>query len=295
MAKRFTDSEKYKHRWLRELSPEGKLIWDYLIHVCDHAGVWPEDYPQASFALGLEVTKEGLEELFGQRIIRISGDKLFIPSFVRFQYSVTQKLPLNETNKAHLGVIRQLERYGINPVSLLPSSILESDLSEAPSKPLDSPLEAPSKGHKNRNRNRNRSNQRGSGGDFDFESIWKCYPNKVNKSQARLRFERLIQAQHNFDDLGVALKKFLAYHADKQTDPKFLPHMATFLGTEKAPAWKDWLDADAGKVVTPLVSRISPPRVTQADPEPEHELPPQDILKSHGALFGKLGIGKGSA
>ena len=44
MAKRFTDTNKYKKPFIRGLQGAYKLFWDYLYHDCDHAGIWIVDF-----------------------------------------------------------------------------------------------------------------------------------------------------------------------------------------------------------------------------------------------------------
>ena len=58
MAKRFTDTGKWKKKWIRQLDPKYKLFWFYLLDNCDHAGVFDADIESASFHIGLEYTEE---------------------------------------------------------------------------------------------------------------------------------------------------------------------------------------------------------------------------------------------
>ena len=43
MAKRFTDTDKWKKKWFRELKPISKCFWSYLLDNCNHAGIWEVD------------------------------------------------------------------------------------------------------------------------------------------------------------------------------------------------------------------------------------------------------------
>jgi hypothetical protein len=43
MAKRFTDSEKWKKPFIKKLPMQYKLLWFYLLDDCNHAGVWQVD------------------------------------------------------------------------------------------------------------------------------------------------------------------------------------------------------------------------------------------------------------
>lgn len=114
MAKRFTDTNKYKKPFLRGLKGAYKVLWDYLYHDCDHAGVWIVDFEIAQIYIGkdLLVNKKDALKYFNQDEIRIveidNGEKWFIPSFITFQYG-----PLNENNRAHNSVIQILEKYNL--------------------------------------------------------------------------------------------------------------------------------------------------------------------------------------
>lgn len=110
MAKRFTDTGKWKKKWFRELPPKMKSAWEYLCDNCDHAGIWEVDFEGMSFNVGEPVTAEDCEMYLGsERIIRISEEKFFLPGFIVFQYGDTLKVK----NNAHLSVLRLLERNGI--------------------------------------------------------------------------------------------------------------------------------------------------------------------------------------
>lgn len=119
MSKRFTDTEKFSDTWYRKLSILHKVIWEYLLAECNHAGIFENfDLEMMSFKIGAEVTQEDLK-VFEDRIIFIKPDVLFIPKFIQFQYGV-----LNPQSKVHISVLRELEKYGIDRVSIeYPKSI----------------------------------------------------------------------------------------------------------------------------------------------------------------------------
>lgn len=132
MAKRFTDTNKYKKPFIRSLQGAYKLLWDFLYHDCDHAGIWIVDFEIAQTYVGkdMPVNKEEALLLFNNdeaRIIEIDdGKKWFIPSFIEFQYGV-----LSEKNRAHSNVISVLRKH----------KLLNKDLSIKKEKPLTSPLQ----------------------------------------------------------------------------------------------------------------------------------------------------------
>lgn len=119
MAKRFTDTNKYKKKFVRGLQGPYKLLWDYLYHDCDHAGIWIVDFEIAQIYLGTDmpVIREDALKHFNANETKIielpDGSKWFIPSFVDFQYG-----ELNPKNKAHNSVINILTKYDLlkNPL-----------------------------------------------------------------------------------------------------------------------------------------------------------------------------------
>lgn len=121
MAKRFTDTEKFSDTWYRKLSLLHKVIWEYLLAECNHAGILENfDLEMMSFKIGAEVTKNDLE-IFENRIIFISEDVLYIPKFIEFQYGT-----LNPQSKVHASVLRELDKYKINTLSIEYSKSIET-------------------------------------------------------------------------------------------------------------------------------------------------------------------------
>ena len=52
MAKRFTDTEKWKKPFIRGLQGAYKLLWLYICDDCDHAGIWQVDIEVAQIRIG---------------------------------------------------------------------------------------------------------------------------------------------------------------------------------------------------------------------------------------------------
>lgn len=86
MAKRFTDSEKWKDPFFEELNKDLKLAWLYLLDDCDHAGIWKKSIKRLNFSLDTNFTEEDLLKAFKDRIVILNADKWFIPKFITFQY-----------------------------------------------------------------------------------------------------------------------------------------------------------------------------------------------------------------
>ena len=120
MAKRFTDTEKYKKPFIRGLQGPYKLLWDYLYHDCNYAGIWIVDFEVAQIYIGQDMPVDKTEaiRIFNAdpedpKIIEIDdGKKWFIPSFIEFQYG-----ELNPQNRAHNSVITTLKKYNLYPLT----------------------------------------------------------------------------------------------------------------------------------------------------------------------------------
>lgn len=108
MAKRFTDSDKFRDVWYRQLKPKHKCLWEYMLSECSIAGILDIDFDSMSFHIGDKITEKDLE-IFSDRIIFLSLNKIFIPRFIKFQQN-----NISETNPAHKNIIKILENYNID-------------------------------------------------------------------------------------------------------------------------------------------------------------------------------------
>ncbi len=104
-----TDTDKWKKRFLRELKPQHKLLWFYILDDCNHAGIWDVDIEVASIRVGEELIYDMLPQAFLDKIVVFdNGDKWFIPEFLEFQYG-----ELNPNSNVHKSVIALLEKYNL--------------------------------------------------------------------------------------------------------------------------------------------------------------------------------------
>ena len=118
MAKRFTDSDKWKKGFIRGLPPKYKLLWLYILDDCNHAGVWDIDFEVASIRIGIKINEKEAINYFAEQIkIFDKGQKWFVPKFIDFQYG-----QLNANSRPHQAVIRLIDKYdlynikGISPL-----------------------------------------------------------------------------------------------------------------------------------------------------------------------------------
>ncbi len=104
-----TDTDKWKKRFVRELSPQHKLLWFYILDDCNHAGIWEVDIEVASIRVGYELIHDMLPQAFLDKIVIFdNGDKWFIPEFIDFQYG-----ELNPNSNVHKSVIALLQKYNL--------------------------------------------------------------------------------------------------------------------------------------------------------------------------------------
>lgn len=121
MAKRYTDTDKWKKPFIRSMKAPYKLLWLYILDECDHAGIWQVDFEVAQIKVGEKFNEDVALKFFGNRVQVISdGSKWFVFDFIEFQYG-----DLNPLNRVHKSVITILEKYEI----------------DYQNKPLTSPLE----------------------------------------------------------------------------------------------------------------------------------------------------------
>ena len=149
MAKRFTDTEKWKKSFLRGLQGPYKLLWFYLLDDCDMAGIWQVDLEVARIRIGEQVDGPTALRAFGERVESFDGGKKWlVKDFISFQYG-----ELKETNRMHLAVINTLKKNNL-------------EISQGAPEGLTSPQGyGQGKGYGN-------GQGQGSGGVGDFETNW---------------------------------------------------------------------------------------------------------------------------
>lgn len=109
MSKRFTDTEKWQKKFIRNLPTSYKLLWLYLMDECDHAGIWHVDIDVANIRIGEQLNEQDAIDAFnGKLVVFDEGEKWFIPSFIDFQYG-----ELSDGNRVHHSVISRLNKYGL--------------------------------------------------------------------------------------------------------------------------------------------------------------------------------------
>jgi hypothetical protein len=160
MAKRFTDTTKFKKPFMRSLPKAYKLLWGFICDDCDNAGIWIVDFKAVRLYIGGGTNAEDAQRLFNADEVRIipidNGKKWFLPGFIEFQYG-----QLAPANRAHLSVITQLKKY----------DLLDTDLKlKKENKPPASPLQGAMDMDKDKELDKEKEKEGGVGG-FDTPDI----------------------------------------------------------------------------------------------------------------------------
>ncbi len=243
MAKRLTDTDKWKRPWFRELDYKAKIVWFYILDNCDHAGIWPADFGLLSYQTGLKVDRRQFEEWFGSKTIFFDEDKVFIPSFFDFQYASAK-----DGFKAKQSALSTLRGFGLVDEN---GTVLEQLPNSSVTVPVLS-LDCTNTG-KGISKGTGTSKEGGVGEtkprvtEIDLEELYQRYPHKVGKSEGLKKLQKQIASPEDLEKLHRAMDRFISMHKKKGTDEKYLPHFSTWVST-----WRDWLDADAGTVSRPV-------------------------------------------
>lgn len=105
MAKRFTDSDKWKDDWYISLSNDYKIVWQWLLDNCSHSGLCKRSVFLLNTMCKVNLTEDEIISFGNDRII-IIDDYWFIPKFLKFQYST-----LLSAKPAIISVVKDIFTY----------------------------------------------------------------------------------------------------------------------------------------------------------------------------------------
>lgn len=114
MAKRLTDTDKWKDEWYVSLDNDYKIIWQWLLDNCNHAGICKRSTQIINIMCKTSVTEEEILKKMAGRLIIINND-WFIPNFIKFQYT-----SLNSEKPVIVSVRNELFKNGYH--KLIPES-----------------------------------------------------------------------------------------------------------------------------------------------------------------------------
>lgn len=108
MAKRFTDTEKWKKEWFQGLTVLEKLLWVYICDNCDQSGVFEMNLRMISFLLGLDIKLSDFDKLMHQ-IEKLESGKYWIRDFISFQNGT-----LSKASPAHKPIFDLINRHSLS-------------------------------------------------------------------------------------------------------------------------------------------------------------------------------------
>jgi len=203
MAKRFTDTDKWRKQFIRGLQGAYKLLWLYILDECDHAGIWHIEMDIAELRIGNKLNIDEARKQFKGHIVEFNN-KWFIPDFIEFQYGT-----LNPENRAHNSVIERLRKYNLYSKNKLLKSPLQGVKDKDKEKDKDMVKEKDKEG---------------------FDEFWGLYPRKINKKDSEQKWIKLKDEERIkiIETLPAWLKQF--------SDPQFIPHPTTYINQRR---WED--------------------------------------------------------
>ena len=114
MAKRFTDSLKWNDDWYISLTNEYKVVWQWLLDNCNHAGICKRSMALLNLMCKTNIKEDEMIKVMDGRIIKIENN-WFIPKYLKFQYST-----LLSEKPAVISVVKEL--FSANCIKLIPES-----------------------------------------------------------------------------------------------------------------------------------------------------------------------------
>lgn len=236
MAKRFTDTEKWKKVWFRELKPEHKCFWSYILDTCSHAGIWEVDFVSAQFFIGAELNDEEIKSIFQKQYFEIdNGKRWVIVDFINYQYG-----ELSRFSKPHNSVIKEIEKRNGELKGILQEkgylTLKDKDKDTDKDKDKDTDISI-KKWHDVDSKDSPRMLCKQEGLEalkLAFLSFYNAYPNRVNKAKAYLAFKKLNPSNELLGRILNHIQKQI--ESGNWNDKKFIPHPTTYLNGER---WND--------------------------------------------------------
>jgi hypothetical protein len=111
MSKRFTDTDKWKHDWFLSLDNDSRIVYQYLIDNCSHAGLFKKQYTHLNMVCKTNHNEDSLKKLFAKKIIDV-GEYFFIPTFLKHQY----KNGLQSNKPVIVSVRNELLKHNLNEI-----------------------------------------------------------------------------------------------------------------------------------------------------------------------------------
>lgn len=114
MAKRLTDTEKWNDDWYISLNNDYRIIWQWLLDNCNHAGICKRSIRLLNLICNTSVSEEELVQAMDGRVIVVENN-WFIPKFLKFQYA-----SLHSNRPVIISVVKELEKNKL--IQFIPES-----------------------------------------------------------------------------------------------------------------------------------------------------------------------------
>lgn len=85
MAKRLTDTNKWKNPWFRKLPTDYKILFLYILDECDNVGVLHIDPELISYTIKIDISVQGMRDHLSDKISFLSNDKVIVKNFMSYQ------------------------------------------------------------------------------------------------------------------------------------------------------------------------------------------------------------------
>ncbi len=211
------------------------MLWQYIIDDCDHAGVWVADFDLVTFQVGFKVDEEKLCAWLGDKVVKLSDERYFIPSFFEFQYGDAK-----DGFKAKQYAIKELRAWNLldesdSLVDLTNSYLSVTRLS------VDCHIKSKSK-IKIKINTGSAEGASDPASPEEYETVYDDYPKKVGKSNGIEKLKKTCKTRLELAEFRAAMK---LYVADCKVNDVFLKQFDTFVNSP----WRDWLDPSAGSAV----------------------------------------------
>jgi hypothetical protein len=219
MSKRFTDTEKWNDPWFRKLPSEYKLLWLFILDMCDVAGVWKADVELAGhYIMGRWdfYKKDECKKFLGDRIYSFGegdSERWFVEKFIKFQY-----IELSPDSKPHNKIINILK--DLNLLDRVCHRVSNRVFNTLQDKDIYMDKEK----------------EEEKEGDYkgEFEALWKLYPNKDGRKTAERHFRASVKSDKDIADINKALQNYLS---SKKVKEGYIKNGSTWFNN-----WRDWID-----------------------------------------------------
>lgn len=213
MAKRFTETEKWKDDWYLSLDNDTRIIYQWLIDNCNHAGIIKKEVTMLNYCCHTHVGVDDIPMMFPGRVYDCETF-FFIPGFIKHQY------PTGLTSD--------------KPVVKSARSILEKNVSFPIIKQsLGNHCETVKEKDKEKEMDIDSSSE-GVIGETSFDEIWELYPEKDGRKSALRHFMASVKTEEDFELIKKALDNYLD---SKKVKCGFIKNGSTWFNN-----WRDWID-----------------------------------------------------